>query len=200
MDEKNELPDEQETELETQPIEEKTLKVEDGDYLDKITDTDELRKEAKKLRSQKARAKIKEEAPKEDDAPKEEPKGEFITRKEFVKVNQKQAIAQVTNAKDSDSDTLTALKQDIADNWDEVKGNYVARRGEDSVEDIYEDLIDAYNVFRGRTPKEDGSNPALELQKESRAKGTGGNKPTAKRDIKILRTAKGPETWYGAKK
>jgi len=199
MDEKNELPDEQESELETQPTEEKTLDGEDGDYLDKITDTEELRKEAKKLRSQKARAKIKEETPKPE-APKEEPKGEFITRKEFVKLNQKQAIDRVTNAKDSDSDTLKALKQDIADNWDEVKGNYVARRGEDSVEDIYEDLVDAYNVFRGRTPKEDGSNPALELQKESRAKGTGGDKPTEKRDIKILRTAKGPEDWYGAKK
>lgn len=161
---------------------------EQGDPLDKITDPETLRHEAKKFRGIASR-KDKDPEPKQDDIPAVDT-SEFMTKKEFRLANERKAIQAVTST-----------DAEISANWEAIKPFYTPRRGKDTPEDIIEDIKDAVTLYRART-NAPASDPTKDLTTISVTGGTGAGKapvaPATDGDHRFS-TAKGPEAWYEQK-
>jgi len=107
-----------------------------ADPLDDIQD-EAARAEAKKARAISRRLAKKEPKVEEPVTPKAD---EFLTRKDFQKANEKKAISQVTT------------DPEIKAIFDKIVPFYVSRRGQDTTEDIVEDLNDAITIYKARNP------------------------------------------------
>lgn len=154
------------------------------DPLDQINDPEKLRHEAKKYRGIAARKdKTDEPAP----SPEPTPTTEFMTKRDFYRVNERAAIAEI--------------KRDIPEleaNFDAVKAYYVPRRGKERPEDIVEDLKDALVLFKARNPGAP-TDPSAALSTISVTTPTGtGTAPITTKDDDDPRFAKpkSPESWY----
>lgn len=118
-------------------------------------------KEAKeKLKSSKGQ--------KDPEKPKDEPKpGEYITRTEVEKANEKEAISEAT-------------KDPIVDqNWEEIVKYYSPRHGRASSKDILRDIEDAKTLWEKNNPDKakpkDGDGGAAANLAADKAKGNGGS-------------------------
>lgn len=135
---------------------------------------------------------------------KEDKKEEFVTVASVHKNNEKQAIkmATVIDSKSDDEDTQ-ALKKEINDNWDSIKGFYTGKGGKEDPQAIYEDILDAHAAWKrrygSREKPEDGS-VAANLAHNRGMGGTGGTKPTDTKKGGILPKSGSPkDTWYPKK-
>lgn len=147
------------------------------DPLDEITDTDELRNKAKGYRSastryKKERDEAKDKPPEE---PKEEPKGEFLTKEDFYKANERKAINSLTVIDKADSDEVKAQKTYVKDNWKDISAFYQPRLGKDTPEDILADLNDALTLYTSKNPRTEDVDTGKVMQETS---GTGHQSPT----------------------
>lgn len=197
---------------ETTPKEGTDLELEEGtepegeepesknDPLDEIEDVEELRKRAKGYRTERNRLKNKpEEKPKEPET--EEPKGDFLSRKDFYKSNERKAILSLTRAVDSDSDEVKEQKSFIADNWEQIRSLYTPRSGKDTPEDIAEDIQDAVTLYKVKNPpKEDGKSEELS---STTGGGTPSSTPKGEKERKEpprFKLPVQPDNWYEPKK
>lgn len=158
------------------------------DPLDQITDTEQLRHEAKRFRGIANRKDKAPEPEPSDDEP--EPTEEFMTKRDFYRVNEKKAIQNVTTE-----------NPEIKENWEAIKGFYTSRRGKDTPEEIAEDLKDAYILWKARNPGTP-ADPTMDMSTISVTTPSGttpapkaGNTDNDPR----FNTASAPEKWYGGK-
>ena len=83
------------------------------------------------------------------DKKKETPKGEFVTREELYKREEKQAVRNVTVSLMSDTDDIKVEKAEIKENWDSIMGHFrVDDRSDASA--IEEGIYDAYTIWKRR--------------------------------------------------
>jgi hypothetical protein len=163
----------------------------DNDPLDEIEDSDALRLEAKKFRAiAKRHRDAKVEKPKVDTT-------EFVKKSDFELVNQKKAIKLATDISEQDSDEVKTAKQDMLENWDEVRQFYTPRRGKSTPEEVLEDIKDAYLIFDKRRVKKEEKPDASELKETKVVQGTA-NKPApvAKGKSLDIKLPKPPTEWY----
>lgn len=208
-------PSEEGAELELEPQESTTPEGDDdtegqgGDPLDTIEDIDALRAEAKKYRGISQRHTKVKATPKEIAKPEVEDKPvqaqtptDFLTKTDFYKSNERKAIRLATVVGEEDSDTAKQFKSDMLDNWNDVVSLYTPRKGKETPEDIYEDIRDAYLLFRAKTPKETKDDSALELSTTPttiKSNRTLKSKETKTDDDERFSTPKRPDNWYPQK-
>ena len=81
---------------------------------------------------------------------KETPKGEFVTREELYKREERQAVKNATTALESDPDDFKSQKAEIKENWNEIMKYFrVDNRSDADV--IEEGIYDAFAVWKRRT-------------------------------------------------
>lgn len=158
------------------------------DPLDAITDPEALRHEAKKYRGIASRSSKDEPGVTvvEDDNDEPEPtQSDYMTKRDFYRVNEKKAIAAVT------------ADPEIAANFDGIKAFYTPRRGKDTPEEIVEDIKDAYILWKARNPKAP-ANPSATLTTTSvpQPGGLGVTTAAPEESDPRFRTASSPSEWY----
>ena len=181
------------------------------DPFDAIDDIEELRAKAKEERAKRIRiGKKKGENTVADDGTvikkAQKPvidESKFVTKDDLYKGNERKAVKQLTVVSDGDDESTSAMKKDLKANWKEVMRFYRDVSGRDTVEDIVEDITDAYQAFRRRNPKGEtdaGKEATAELSKKT---GLGGKAPSGDTKTKkhILKLGKktGAEqmlNWY----
>lgn len=142
-----------------------------GDRLDKIEDIEVMRAEAKKYRGisqRKSRPKTVEKEntviPEKKEAPVQaQNTTDFLTKTDFYKSNERKAIRLATVSTEDDSEEIKQFKSDVLENWNDIVGLYTPRKGKETPEDIFEDIKDAYLLYRVKNPKEVKDDSALEL-------------------------------------
>lgn len=161
------------------------------DPLDTLTDVEEIRREAKKYRGIAARKEKKEVPAQTADTP-------YLTRDEFYATNRKQAITLISQI--SDNDPLAETKRDLNDNWDDIVKYYVVRNGQETPENILEDIYDAHLVWKRRQPG-GADDSARILQGTVVTTPTGGRTETKTDTKSDSRFSKGtpPAKWYAKK-
>ena len=179
------------------------------DPLDLIDDAETLRAEAKKYRGiSSRRAKPETEVvvePVVQPVAQVAAPGEYLSRKEFERSNQKTAIKTATTILDTDDEETQAMKKDIDEHFDSIKVHYTGRRGKVSPEDILEDLFDAHAIWKRRNggkPADPQGDAARNLGTTPVVRPTGGSRTTAApktEDDPRFRTAAQPKEWYGKK-
>ena len=124
-----------------------TVTEDKSDPLDKLSDIEEVRREAKKHRSIAHR----KDHPKAGDKPSYEqettvetttPNSQFITKEDFYRANEKRAERM-----------FREQHPDLAENFDDIRLLYMARRGKETPEDILEDFYDGAVIYQARNPK-----------------------------------------------
>jgi hypothetical protein len=150
------------------------------DPIDEIDDVDELRKLAKKRRAIDARVakKARTEAKKATKPKVDESK--FVTKDDFYKGNEKKATRALTQITADDSEEEVEFKKDLKANWKEVMGFYRDISGRETVDDIVEDVTDAYNAFRRRNPRKEVDESKKAASVLGASKGTKGKTPSGK--------------------
>ncbi len=144
-----------------------------------------------KLKEAKAKLKDSRGQKATEEKPKDEPKpGEFITRSEVEKTNEKEAISEAT-------------KDPVTDqNWDEIVKYYTPRHGRATSKDILRDIADAKTLWEKDNPDKvkpkDGDDGAAAKLAAEKAKagdgaGAGGNE---ERKGGILPKKTTPKEWY----
>ena len=134
----------------------------------------------------------------EPDKEAETPKGEYMTKKDYHRANEKSAIRLATTVKDTDASDLKAIKGEIEDNWDKVRAYYVPRNGKDTPEDIYEDILDAHQAWKRRQkPSSKGENKEVKANL-AQDRGKGGSSPAKTDSPKkgVLKRAVPVSEWY----
>lgn len=122
-------------------------------------------------------------------APTPKKKGEFLTRSEYQKDIEKQAIASA--CEDSD----------INDNWGKIMEYYVPRHGKKSMKGIVADISRAHRLYRTENPlsdnKEKGKKAVADLAAE-KGKPEGKSKSSGKRPRRkrILSKPTPVQEWY----
>lgn len=170
--------EEEGTSLEGESSTEESTLEDKGDPLDHISDLEALRKEAKKYRGIASR--------KGSPAPeKESTETQFLTKKDFFRANEKKAINEVRTDAEIDA------------NFDAIKAFYVSRRGQDTPEDIKEDLKDAYFLWKARqAPASDDSASSLATMTVTRPSGSTPKTTVSTDSDPRFQTAARPENWY----
>lgn len=220
--------EEENKDLETRPEqetgEERTLEADANngdsqgiDPLDLITDPEQLRGEAKKQRAIAARLakgdnKDEEAAvvvpPAKVEAPAAPTQGEYLSRKDFEKSNEKKAIRLATTPSDTDDEATQAAKKEVNENWEGVRLYYTPRRGKDTPEDIAEDILDAHAAWKrkkGNKPADAHTETAREITRTPNARPSGSPQPAkvaADTDTETdprFKQAKKPSDWYKKK-
>lgn len=171
----------QDSDLENADVEGDTDESDDSetkDPIDEIDDVEELRALAKKRRAIDARLAKKERTEKKKAEPKKVDESKFVTKDDYYKGNEKKAARELTVITADDTEETAEFKKDLKANWKEVMGYYRDISGRETVEDIVEDVTDAYNAFRRRNPKKeaDGGKQAASVLGASR--GTKGKTPS----------------------
>lgn len=145
--------------------------------IDKITDLEQLKKIAKDQYAIRVRlGKKLEKSPVSKISEPADP----ITKRDFHKINEKEAIEQVTTILDTDSEEVKQVKKDLNEHWNDIKKHYKATSGKDRAKDIAEDIFDAHASWKRR-----GGGKAPDTSKETAAElarnagKPGGGKPTA---------------------
>lgn len=145
--------------------------------IDKIDDVEALRKIAKDQYATRIRL-----GKKLDKAPDSKPidSTDALTKRDFHKINEKEAIEQATTILDTDSEELKEIKKDLNEHWDDIKKHYSGKSGKDRVKDIADDIFDAHAAWKrrggGKAP-DNAAKTAAELARNA-GKG-GGGKPTS---------------------
>lgn len=120
---------------------------------------------------------------------------EPLTKGDFYRANEKQAIQLATTVSESDSEDSAELKKEIADNWDKIRVFYSGTSGRETVKDIHEDILDAHLVWKRRT----GGSVKEPVVQETIA-GTSGKGPIVKDNVKVIpKPVIGMEHWKTAK-
>lgn len=163
------------------------------DPLDALTDVEAIRREAKKYRgiaSRKGRT---------DDIPAPKSDTPYVTRDEFYDTNRNKAIKSIEQY--DDTDPLADMKREINENWDDIVPFYVSRNGQDTPENILEDIFDAYALYKRRNGGKSTDDSARMLQSTVVTAPTGGRTEVKKDASQDPRFTKGtpPSKWYGAK-
>lgn len=148
-----------------------------GDPLDDIKD-EAARAEAKKFRAIARRHKDSDEAPAPTPAPKAPApatSGEFLTKKDFYKSNEKKAIRIATAERGviGPDGEVIATAEEVKAHWNEIVPGFTSRRGKELPEDILEDITDAVILWKGRQKKPKADNGARDLSTTAGG-GTGG--------------------------
>jgi hypothetical protein len=161
---------EQQEELELSPSTTEQVEGEGsgGDPLDVIQDP-VAREEAKKARAIYRRHKEGNTPgtpvqPQEPAVSQPASQGEYLTKKDFYKTNERQAIRTAT------------ADPEVKANWDNIVQFYTPRRGKETAEDIAEDIQDAITLFKARNPNAERDTSATELSATPVIK-TGGGTP-----------------------
>lgn len=128
-----------------------------GDPLDDIQDP-VARAEAKKWR---AIARRKDE-PKVEAPVVTAPTPEFLTKADFFKSNEKNAIREAT------------ADPEVKANWSDIVPFYTPRRGKETKEDILEDIKDAIILYKARNPEVVTDDSANQLTASPVVKSGGG--------------------------
>ncbi len=134
---------------------------------------------------------MQEQSPQKED--KSEPQGDYMTKEEFRKLNEKKAVRQF-------------LKQnpEISDKWDSLVEHYHGKRGKDDAEAIVQDLDDAKDLLFKYNPelkpKDNDSKKRSALASDQSYMGKsplspGGNPPKKKGGI--IPKGNPVDSWYG---
>jgi hypothetical protein len=159
-----------------------------SDPLDQIDDPEQLRHQAKRFRGI-ANRKGSAQSEGEDSESAEDtatPASDYMTKRDFHRVNEKEAIR-----------TVTASNPEIQANWNQIKGFYTPRRGKDTAVDIAEDIQDAFTLWQKRSGGTT-ADPASNLTTTTVTAPTGGApkaKVTGDNDPRF-NTAAQPDDWY----
>jgi len=183
-----ELGDSDETEEEPEGKTEDKPEDPKSDPLDDIKD-EEARNQAKADRAKARRAKEKPEAHKAE--------GEFLSKKDFYKSNERKAIKSVLEVPEDASDEVKADKAYIADNWKGIRELYSNRKGKETPDDVLEDINDAIALYKLKNPPKEEDDSAEELQKVT-GKGTGGgDAPKTEKPLPPgFNLPVQPDSWY----
>ncbi len=178
-------------ELELAPKEE-TLDESGGDPLDDIQDS-AARDLAKKHRAIARRQEKKEITPevKPEVKPVATVQGEFLTKADFYKSNERKAVREAT------------ADAEVKANWSEIVKFYSPRHGKETAEDIKEDIQDAITLFNSRNAKTTKDESANVLTTNTVVKTGGGpiGKSTASTPTPPnFKLPAQPSDWYGKKK
>lgn len=151
------------------------------DPLDDIDDIEELRSRAKEERSKRQRiskkvSSKKESAEKPSTAVSEK---KFVTKDDYYRGNERKATRELTVVTEDDSEQSAEFKKDLKANWKNVMRYYRDISGRETVEDIVDDITDAYNAFRRRNPKKSGDEAKEAASILSQSKGRGGKTPSS---------------------
>lgn len=123
-----------------------------------------------------------------------------ITRGEFYKNNEKQAIKWATTVSEDDPEEIASVKQEIDANWDTIVP-YIHATDKSTPDAIYDAILDGHAAWKRRQkPKaEDDKKVKAELsQTHGLGAKTSLKNPLGERK-KVLKRAEGMETWYAKK-
>lgn len=183
---------------ESTPAEAPQAKEGKTDPLDEIDDIETLRAEAKKFRGISNRTSRKSDE-KQGETPKEptEATSNFVTKKDLEDRAEKSAIKLMTTATDTDNQSVAAMKEAIAENWDEIQTYYVNRSGREEPEQIAKDIRSAFILWAD----EKGHEADLtQLTSVAVLKGSNGKKPAPqKQEDPRFKSKPGPSSWYTKK-
>ncbi|MFW6196235.1 MAG: hypothetical protein ACOC5D_02760 [Thermoplasmatota archaeon] len=134
-----------------------------------------------KLNSQESKSSSDQEEKKEE--------SDYISRKEFYKANEKEAIEKFVEE-----------NPEVEKNWDSLVKHYSGKRGKATVKDVLRDLDDAktlYDKYNSGDDESDDKDKRADLAKEKSnpksGKAKSGKKTTRKRVIPQKST---PDKWY----
>lgn len=138
---------------------------------------------------------------KEDEDEKQPDDDEVVTKRDLRLQNRRQAESLIRNPQPNDPEEVVEMKETIKKNWDDIVELYSPRRGQETVQDIVEDIKDAYHLYRTRYGE-----PESEEEKKARKNfsvhgKTGGSSPSnnKKKREPILTQGNTPiEEWYGS--
>jgi len=125
-------------------------------------------------------------------------KGEFVSKSEFYRGNEKEAVKRATIPTDNDTPEQIALKKEIDENWESITKYFKGTSGKSTPEDIHEDILDAHAAWKRRNPptEEDESDDVADIVAE---RGHGGSPPPPpqKKRKRVIKPQGGMDTWYG---
>ena len=115
-------------------------------------------------------------------------KGEFLTRSEYRKGIEKQAI------------TAVCQDSDINDNWGKIMEYYVPRQGKNSVEGIMADVKRAHRLYRLDVPLPEGDGKKAAAGLAAEKSKPGGESKSSGKEVerkRILSKHTPVQEWYG---
>lgn len=194
FEEKEELEDAEEEESEQleesdSDEDEETVVIKKSEYEKQKRDLFNLKRATNALRH--AKKEQRGVAAKED--------SEFVSKKDFFKSNERLAIKRATTVSPDDSKSLALIKREIDENWDEIKTYYVGKSGKNTVDDIYEDILDGHATWRRRNPKKESDKSNEKVAELSRERGVGARTPEQRRKkqgFQLLKSSTSPKDWY----
>jgi len=160
------------------------LKEERENYKDGLLSTKQKLKEVKNQSSKE------NGLPDNDEDAKGEDLDSPMTKKEFYKAREKEAIQKATE------------DSKIDNNFDEIMEYYTPRRGKDTVENIVSDIKDAkylWNKYKGGSSSEDKEASSKLSTESKKPSGRSSGQGKEKRQKRILPKNSSPEEWYGKK-
>jgi len=124
-----------------------------------------------------------------------------VTVQDLVRQNQRQAIEAITVVTENDSDEQQSLKQDIGDNWSEVKKFFknTSSAKIPTAEEVRQDILSAHAAFRQRSPRAntDGSEATRKVTQTGAASaGTSKPNPTGNDKKSVLPKSSSVDDWY----
>ena len=184
-----ELKETEETESEEEVAEEveETVNLKKAEYDKLLEERDNYKKATLSLK--KKPSEKSEVAPKsDDDAP--------VTKGEFYKSNEKQAITAATAADENDPEEIASVKAEINANWDSIVP-FIHSTDRSTSDVIYDAILDGHAAWKRR------QKPQAEGDKKVRSelsvtRGLGGKAPLKAKPErkKVLQTGKGMDSWY----
>jgi hypothetical protein len=124
------------------------------------------------------------------------PQGDFLTKEDFYKSNERKAINALTKVSPNDSDDVKASKQYIVENWNHISTLYQPRSGKDTPEDIMEDINDATTLFRAKNPTQPENNSHELAQTSGGGQGSSAPQAPATVDPPRFKQPTPPKEWY----
>ena len=126
---------------------------------------------------------------------KEQPKGEFVTKEELYKREEKQAVRNVTIIAETDNEDIKEQKAEIKENWDAIMRHFhVDDRSDADV--VEEGIYDAYAVWKRRGGNTKGDTSVAAKLSMSTGKGGTGKTKEVPTEMTFFKKQQPPEEWY----